>query len=186
MCNVYAYAVMALISAYGAYEGAQGKGDEYGASADAYDAKAADYEEKAKLARQESSLSEAQAMDTLKIGKVEERKTLIEGKLFMGKQRASYGASGVRVDTGVATDVIDETGRKAEMDAITVRTNYAKEAYGYKLNAWRQRGESRTYLKSAEAARKAAEKSRDAEDRTRKSGFLGALASGFSSYAGRK
>ena len=188
MCNVYAYAVMAVMSAAGANEQAQAKGDELDAGAYSYEDQAEIYDEKAIVAQKESSLSEAQAMDSLVRGKTVEKKFRTQGKMLVGSQRASIGASGVRVDTGVSTDVVVDTERVIEGDAMTLRSNAERESYGFKLNAWRQRGEARTYLKSAENARKAAEDAREAADKARSGGIMGAftsLGNSASNYKGK-
>lgn len=177
---------MAVLSAYGAYSGAQAKADEYDASAETYDYQAEVYDQKEKLALKESNLSEVQAMDTQKIGSIERRKTILYGKQVIGAQKTGYGASGIRVDTGVSVDVREQTERAVAGDAMTIRANYAKEAYGYKLKAWKQRGEARTYHLSAINARKSAENARSSASKTRNMSPLGALASGLGSAANYK
>jgi hypothetical protein len=187
MCNVYAYAAMVALQTYGAYQGAQGEADKYEAEANTYEYQAAEYDEKERLAKIEANLSEIQSMDTLKIGKVQERKLRIQGNQIKASQNVGYAASGIRVDTGIAADVKAETERLAEGDAITLRKNYAKEAYGYQLNAWKKRGEARTFQLSAVNARKSARNSLESSNKIRNQGFLGALATGLqgaSNYKG--
>ncbi len=185
MCNVYAaiYAAGAITSAYGAFEQNNVQAAQYEADAEQYEYDAEIYDEKARIAYVESSLSEAQGMDALKVGQVTARKAKIIGKQVKASQRAGYAASGVRVDTGIAADITEETENMAFADSVTIRAESAKEAYGYRLNAWSQRGEARTYEMSAEQARTAAENSRVAADRIRGMSWIALIGSGMSSYS---
>jgi len=47
---------------------------------------------------------------------------------YIGAQTASASGSGVQVSTGSVLDLIEDTAFNIEMDAMTTRTNYAKQA----------------------------------------------------------
>lgn len=179
----WVYAAGAAASAYGAWEQNNAQAQQYEADADQYEYDAEIYDEKAKIAYVEASLSEAQGMEALKIGQVTAKKVKIMGDQVKATQRTGYAASGVRVDTGIATDIVEETEALAFADSITVRTEAEKESYGYRLNAWSQRGEARTYEMSANQSRKAAENSREAADRTRGQAWLSLLGGGLNAYS---
>jgi hypothetical protein len=178
MCNVYVYAAMALVSMVGANEASSAQAEELDETAKSYDFQAEDFDEKERIAKKEASLSEAQAMETSKIGDIEARKTLVGGKLVESSQRAAFGASGVRVDTGVATDVTEETQRLAYGDSVTIKANAERESFGFRLNAWKKRGEARTYAKDATNARRSAKASERAAKRVRGRSFLQVIGAG--------
>ncbi len=52
-------------------------------------------------------------------------------RVLMGKQRAGYAKSGVKVDTGSAADVAADTAKWGEYDAQTILYNAAVEKAGY-------------------------------------------------------
>lgn len=175
---------MAAMSAYGAYTRAQGEADVLLAESKALDNQAQSLEYKESVAWKEANLSEVQAMETRAIGATEERRTLIKGEMITSAQKVSYAASGVRVDSGVVQDVMEETDRFAFGDAMTVRANAEKEEFGYKLLAWKKRGEARTYHADALYARQAARDARAYAHKKRNMSIFDAFASGIGSAAG--
>lgn len=184
MCNAAALVgVGAFANVYGTYGQYQAQADTYEAQADSYDYNANTYDEKARIALKEASLSEAQAVDSRVRGKVAEKKLIVQGNMLIGAQRASYGASGVRVDTGAPVEVQQETARSVISDAMTVRKNAAKEAYGYRLEAWRQRNDAMLLKRSATLSRKSAGYSRDAASSARRLAPIAAIGSGASTAA---
>lgn len=52
-----------------------------------------------------------------------------------GAERAGGGGSGVNVNTGSLSDVQASTAEFGHLDALTIRTNAAKEAYGYQTQS---------------------------------------------------
>lgn len=52
-----------------------------------------------------------------------------------GNQRASLAAQGIDPNSGSAADIIDETTTLGALDAMTIRGNAAREAWGYKMQA---------------------------------------------------
>jgi hypothetical protein len=53
----------------------------------------------------------------------------------IGTQRAEFAAQGVDVGSGSAVDVQKDTAYQGEIDALTLRTNAAREAWGYTVEA---------------------------------------------------
>lgn len=69
-----------------------------------------------------------------------------EGKKTVGEQRVALAAQGVNIEMGSAKDIVDETKTfsmmdqiriesMAKIDAMTVRNNAWREAFGYKMQA---------------------------------------------------
>lgn len=57
-----------------------------------------------------------------------------------GSQRARLAAQGIDIDTGSALDVQLETYGLGELDALTIRNNAKREAWGYRVSAGELRG----------------------------------------------
>jgi hypothetical protein len=66
--------------------------------------------------------------------KEEERRARIAGRKHLGSMRAGYGASGVQMD-GSALDVLEESARNVELDALTIRHAGEVRARGFENEA---------------------------------------------------
>lgn len=64
-------------------------------------------------------------------------------KKTIGSQRAALAAQGIEVDTGSAAEVQTDTAILGAMDAMTIRNNAHREAFGYRVQAsdYARRGE---------------------------------------------
>lgn len=54
---------------------------------------------------------------------------------LMGAQQAAYASSGVDLGSGTPLDVVSSSAGLGELEALTVRNNAAREAYGYTTQA---------------------------------------------------
>ncbi len=106
----------------------------------------------ANVAEDNAKNAEYGAEDAIKRGKHEERKYRQRVNLFIGKQRAAFGGSGVDVTTGAPADVIAESIRHGEDDAATIRYNAAVEAWSIKAGAAGYRGKALLSRMDAEGA----------------------------------
>lgn len=79
-------------------------------------------------------LSEAQANDALLRGTTEETRYRRQIAQIAGQQKAEFGARNVAVD-GTALDILSDTAQIGEEDALTIRNNAAREAWGYRNQA---------------------------------------------------
>ncbi len=73
----------------------------------------------------------------------------LRGKAQMGDIRATQGASGIDINSGSAKDVQMSASNINRLDAMTIRSNAVKEAYGYQTQALGHEAES--LLKGYEA-----------------------------------
>lgn len=87
------------------------------------------------IANHNAELSEAQAQDALAIGAVNEQRQRAKTKQLIGSQRANLAAQGIDIETGSALDVQTGTAALGEDDALMIRTNAAREAWGYRAQA---------------------------------------------------
>jgi hypothetical protein len=78
---------------------------------------------------------EGQATDAVARGKEQETQFRTQLKQFIGTQRTSFAGQGVEVSSGSALDVQKDTAYQGELDALTIRTNAAREAWGYTVQA---------------------------------------------------
>lgn len=82
-------------------------------------------------------LAQIQANDALQRGQVaEERQRQITGQR-LGTQTAALAAQGTDL-AGSPTDILGDTARAGELDAQTIRSNAAREAWGYQVQGQTQ------------------------------------------------
>lgn len=95
------------------------------------------------LANYNAQVAEMQAADAIERGRESEGRHRTSVRGLVGTQRAALAASGVDVNDGSALDIQADTAAMGEMDALTIRLNAAREAWGYRTQAtdYRARGE---------------------------------------------
>jgi hypothetical protein len=113
-----------------------------------YEGKA--YDVNAKLASQ-------QAADALTRGQTREQQQRLDTRHVEGYQRAEGAAGGVDINSGSSEDVQQSTEKIGELDAMTIRNNAAREAWGYNV-------EANQYSQKAELARLGSKNQADAID----------------------
>lgn len=103
----------------------------------------------------QEKLTEQQVRDSLKRGDIAVSISKQRTKKVIGSQRAALAAQGIRIDEGSARDVQLETAEIGELDAMNIRNNAAREAFGYKTQSisQRMRGESQMFAKMIEASK---------------------------------
>lgn len=104
-------------------------------------------ESQAELQEYNAAIADLQAKDAIERGAEEESRFRQGVKVMIGAQRAGIAASNVDVGFGSALDVQADAAYLGELDALTVRTNAAREAWGFKV-------QSEDLRKRAEIARK--------------------------------
>lgn len=87
----------------------------------------------AAVARNNKIIADRQADDAIKRGSVEEAAYRRQVSQLAGRQRATLAANGVVVDQGSALDITEDTAEYGELDALTIRSNAEREAYGYRV-----------------------------------------------------
>lgn len=78
-------------------------------------------EMRAKMARKRGGAAEARSRQRL--------------KKIIGKQRAALAAQGISLEGGSAQDIQREARVVSELDALTIKTNAAREAFGFESAA---------------------------------------------------
>lgn len=111
----------AVSGAYGAYQ--QSK-----ATKAAYDYQAA-------VNRNNAQIAEWQAADAIARGQKSEQAQRLKAAQLKGSQRAALAARGVALDEGSPLNILDDTDYMNELDALTIRDNAAREAWGLRSQA---------------------------------------------------
>lgn len=83
------------------------------------------------IAKVNAGVAGERAQDALDRGAEQERRQREEVARATGTQRAAMGSSGVEVGTGTFGNILEETAAMGEQDALTIRANAAREAYGH-------------------------------------------------------
>lgn len=89
----------------------------------------------AQVAKNNAQLAEYQAQDAERRGKIAEEQQRKKTGLILGTQRAALGGQGTALDEGSPLDIQGDTAAAGEMDALTIRSNAAREAWGYRAQA---------------------------------------------------
>lgn len=86
----------------------------------------------AAVARNNEIRAQYAAEDAIKRGKIAENRARSEAEVLKGRQRAVLAANGVTVGVGSAADILADTARIGEVDALTIRSNAEREAYEFR------------------------------------------------------
>lgn len=150
----------AIVSAVGMFAqgAAQAKADKYQAA----------------VAENNKIIAEQNAVYEIQAGTTEEQAQRIKTGQVLGQAEAAQSASGLDAETGSAVKVRRSTATVGELDALTIRDNAARRAYGYRAEGVNFEAQAGLYNMQAKS--------------DMMSGILsgaGALISGFSSVAGK-
>ena len=89
----------------------------------------------ARVADQNARLSNAQALDAIKRGQIEDQRNQQQTARAMGSQRAAMAANDIDPGYGNAADVVGDTATFGAEDSATIRENAMREAKGYEAHA---------------------------------------------------
>ena len=85
-----------------------------------------------KQADANTALANTATADAFRRGSQEAGDIRQGGAKLAARQHVAFAASGVDASVGTAADVISSTAAGAELEALTVENNAAREAWGYK------------------------------------------------------
>lgn len=92
-------------------------------------------EAQAELTDYNAEVAELQAQDALERGGDEENRFRMMVRGAIGAQRAGFAAGNIAVGFGSAVDVQADAAFLGELDALQIRQNAAREAWGFKVEA---------------------------------------------------
>ena len=113
--------VGAVTQAYGAYATGQANSN------------AANYQ--AAVARNNAIVAEEHARYALEAGRIGEQNQRQKTAQMIGAQRAQMAASGIDIGSGTPLNLQASTAQVGELDALTIRNNAMRQAYGYRVQA---------------------------------------------------
>ncbi len=120
--------------------------------------------DQAALSDYNASVADLQATDATQRGAEEESRFRTQVKSTIATQRTGFAAGNIDVGYGSAADVQADAAYLGELDALTIRTNAAREAWGFQADAYDLRTRADIQRKSgvmqAEAGRQAQTASR--------------------------
>lgn len=93
----------------------------------------------AQVANQNAKIATQQADYERQLGNIEEEKQRRNVRLMLGSQRAALAANGIDTTSGTALDLQSETAQLGEEDALAIRANAARRAWGYEVDAMNQK-----------------------------------------------
>jgi hypothetical protein len=131
MAVLTAIAIGSLI--YGAVTKTASQIKQGNAAKKAADASASAASDQADLTDWNAKVADLQAADAVTRGAMEESRFREGVRTMIGKQRAGIAGGNIDVNTGSAVDVQADTANLGELDALTIRTNAARQAWGYQV-----------------------------------------------------
>lgn len=127
----------------------------------------------AQVAQNNAALDETKSNMASQQGEVDATAQGMKNRAQQGQIRAAIGASGVDPNTGSAAEVQSGAAALGMQDTMTVRSNAAKQAWGYKVEASNAENQATMDMTASHNTRSAA-----------LGGALGSFLSGISSAAG--
>jgi hypothetical protein len=112
--------------------------------------KAAEYQ--SQVAQNNAQLASQQANQTMAAGDQAAANEGLKARAQVGAIKAAQGASNVDVNTGSALDTRASAAELGELNAMTVRSNASKQAYGYQTNATSDLAQAGLYKMQAQQA----------------------------------
>jgi len=92
-------------------------------------------ESQAELIDYNAAVADLQGQDAIERGAEEEARFRQRIRGTIGAQRAAFASSNIDVGFGSAVDVQADAAFLGELDALTIRTNAAREAWGYRVES---------------------------------------------------
>ena len=87
----------------------------------------------AQVAENNAKIQQQNAKAAIEAGAVEEQNRRLQTAQQQGKIRAAIGASGVDPNFGSSLDLQSDAAKLGELDALTIRNNAARKAYGFQI-----------------------------------------------------
>lgn len=106
----------------------------------------------AQVSDMNAKLADRSAKDALERGKLEEQKQRQKTSQVLGAQQAGMAANGVDLTFGSPLDLLVDTAVMGEMDALTIRTNSAREERDIRQQGANYRGQAGMYRAQASSA----------------------------------
>lgn len=93
------------------------------------------------VARSNAQTQQAMANDAIARGEIAEQNHRRQVAQVQGDQRAAMGANNVDMTSGSMSGILQDTAQMGELEALTIRSNAQREAYGHNVAATNYRAE---------------------------------------------
>lgn len=91
------------------------------------------YEYQAAVQRNNAQIAEWQAADATSRGQKAEQAQRLKVAQLKSSQRAGFAARGIALDEGSPLNILNDTDYMGELDALSIRDNAAREAWGHRM-----------------------------------------------------
>lgn len=137
MCGPTAIAVVSIASTVvGGYMQYQAQRAAANAQQQQYQAQANQYEYQAAVNRNNAIIAERQAADARARGEEEVAQHREKVQQIKSRQTVGFAANNIDLSSDVVADTLFDTDYLGELDAKQIRSNAAREAYGYEVDAY--------------------------------------------------
>lgn len=87
------------------------------------------------VAQNAATVAKYKADDAIERGKLTEKRHRLQVAQLKGTQRAGYASRGIVIDQDTPLETLEDTAALGEMDALIIRNNAEREAWGYEVEA---------------------------------------------------
>lgn len=109
----------------------------------------------AQVSANNAQVAKMQAEDAIKRGKQEEEEHRVQVRRMLGAQRAGIAGSGFDLGDATSQDILGDTAAMGEFDALQIRSNAAREAWGYEVQGSNFTAEAQLQRARGKSARQA-------------------------------
>jgi hypothetical protein len=95
-----------------------------------------------KVGENNAIAQEFAAKDAMDRGRIEEDRQRTKNRQTLGAQEAALAANGIDTSTGTGLNLMTDSAGSGEMDALTIRNNAVKQAYGLEAAAGNSRADA--------------------------------------------
>lgn len=117
----------------GAIVGVAGTAMQVVGGINAANATAASSNYQAQVSRNNAVIAENNAKAVQEAGQSEEQAQRQKTAQLIGAARATMAANGLDTTSGTNLDILGDTAKLGELDALTIRSNTARKVYGYRV-----------------------------------------------------
>lgn len=113
------------------------------------------YNYQAGVDRNNKIISDRYANDAIERGKEAEAEQRRKTQQIIANQRVGFAANGIDLGSDVISETLSDSAMLGELDALTVRSNAAREAYGYKVQGMNYEASAQNSILAGKNARSA-------------------------------
>lgn len=103
--------------------------------------------------RNNKIISDRYAADAIERGKEAEADQRRKTQQIIANQRVGFAANGIDLGSEVVSETLSDSAMLGELDALTVRSNAAREAYGYKVQGMNYEASAQNNILAGKNAR---------------------------------